>query len=127
KTVPFTLSLDVIRPEEDREVLVFFSVGVTVMTSCVEYKKLLCSSKVRVAGSLTLAGLCFLSSPLGWSEAWGQQSVVQLAPARTDAKHLAQSRTEARRQIRGFAAQPAPVQPAAPVLTPVALPVTNPS
>ncbi len=71
------------------------------------------SSKVRVAGSVALAGLC-LSSPLWSSGAWGQQ-------IRTD---LAQSRIEPRKHPKVFVAQPVP---AAPALTPVALPVTNPS
>jgi hypothetical protein len=74
------------------------------------------SSKVRVAGSVALAGLC-LSSPLWSSGAWGQQ-------IRTE---FTQSRIEPRKHPKTFVAQPVPVAPAAPALMPVALPVTNPS
>jgi hypothetical protein len=74
------------------------------------------SSKMRVAGSVALAGLC-LSSPLWSSGAWGQQ-------IRTE---FTQSRIEPRKHPKTFVAQPVPVAPAAPALMPVALPVTNPS
>ena len=78
------------------------------------------SSKLRVAGSVTLAGLC-LSLPFWSSGAWGQYTRTQMAQSRTGPKHH-----------KAFALQPAPVQPAPgqsapPALAPVALPVTNPS
>ena len=77
------------------------------------------SSKLRVTGSVALAGICLLLSPLWSGGAWGQQTRTELVP-----------RTELRKHPKGFAGQPIPVEPAAaaaPTVTPVALPVTNPA
>jgi hypothetical protein len=82
------------------------------------------SSKVRVGGSFTLVGLCLLSSPLWSSGAWGQQIRTELAKPRME---LARPRPGPIKLPKSFALQPVSPQPAAPTLTPVALPVTNPS
>src|SRR5436190_23426610 len=78
------------------------------------------SWKVRVGGSVILAGLC-LSSPFWSSGAWAQHA----------RNGWAQSRAGTSKHPKAFALQPGPVQPAAaqpapPTLAPVALPVTNP-
>jgi len=84
----------------------------------------------RVAGSVALAGLCFLSSGSWLSEAWSQSTPLQLVQARPapvqSRAALVQSRTGPTKQNKAFALQPAPAQQT-PAATPIVFPVTNPS
>lgn len=84
----------------------------------------------RIAGSIILAGLCLLSSPLWLSGAWGQNTPLPLVQSRPTAMQsppgLSQSRPAPAKYHRAFALQPIPVQQA-PAVAPIVFPVTAPS
>jgi hypothetical protein len=84
----------------------------------------------RVAGSVALAGFCLLSSASWLSEAWGQNTPLQLVQARPapiqSRPGLAQSRIVSTKQNKAFALQPAPAQQV-PAAAPIVFPVTDPS
>jgi len=92
------------------------------MMGDIEYRKRVCFSGLRIAGSVTVAGL-YLLSPAFWSSvAWGQQSRIELAQVQT------KPRTQ--RPRANPIVQPKPVQPAPPTVAPVvpvALPVIDPN
>ena len=83
------------------------------------------SLKLRIAASVTLAGLYFLLPPFSSGGAWGQYLTRS---------EFAQSRTAPATKFRtgtklpeAVALQPAPVQAPAPTAAPVAIPVTDPN
>ena len=92
------------------------------MMGDIEYRKRVCFSGLRIAGSVTVAGL-YLLSPAFWSSvAWGQQSRIELAQVQT------KPRTQ--RPRANPIVQPKPVQPAPPTVAPVVpvvLPVIDPN
>src|SRR5260370_37284663 len=89
------------------------------MIGDIEYRKRVCFSGLRIAGSVTVAGL-YLLSPAFWSSvAWGQQSRIELAQGQTEPR---KQRPRANPIVR-----PKPVPPSPPNLAPVALPVTDPN
>src|SRR5438045_7103776 len=84
------------------------------------------SLKLRIAGSVSLAGIYLLFPPFSSGDAWGQYLTRS---------EFAQSRTVPTNKFRTggttkhlqvFALQPAPVQRAAPTVVPVAIPVADP-
>src|SRR5713226_10357440 len=92
------------------------------MTGDIEYRKRVCFSGLRTAGSVIVAGL-YLLSPAFWSSvAWGQQSRMELAQVQT------KPRTQ--RPRANPIVLPKPVQPAPPTVAPVVpvvLPVIDPN
>src|SRR5258708_14669039 len=86
----------------------------------IERKRRTHSLWLRVAGCLTTAALLCGPLPGFWSgSAWGQQAPMQLNPSVYLQKE--------RRSKTNFAVQRLLVNPPAPNLTPIALPVTNPT
>lgn len=81
------------------------------------------SSKLGIA-SATLAGLYFLFAPFSSGGAWGQYLTrSEFAQSRTTP--TTKFRIGGTKQPGVFALQPAPIQPAASIVVPVAIPVTD--
>jgi hypothetical protein len=84
------------------------------------------SSRLRIAGSVTLTGFYFLFPPFSSGEAWGQYlTPSEFTQSRT--APLAKFRAGGIKHPEPLAFQPAPVRPTAPIVEPVAMPVTDPN
>ena len=80
--------------------------------------------KLRIAGSAALAAFYFLFPPFSSGGAWGQYLTrSEFAQSRT--VPATKFQTGGTKRPGPFALQPAPVQPAAPIVVPVAMPVTD--